>query len=139
MSAENLSPTILKGKIVLIAEDDPDLREILCSSFERYGAKVLPAENGKIATTLFEKNRIDFIVSDVRMPEADGMYFLSYVRTRDLKEPPFFFLTGYSDISIPDALEKGAQAIFKKPFRSKELVQNILTFLPRETADTGQN
>lgn len=134
MSADTLSSGALKGRVVLIAEDEPDLREILTVSFERYGATVLQAENGFVATDLFMINQIDFIISDMRMPGADGLHFLSEVRRRDKKNPPFFFLTGYSDISLPDAIEKGAQAIFNKPFRSKDLVQNILSHLPKETA-----
>jgi CheY-like chemotaxis protein len=69
----------LAGKMILLVEDEADLREPISEELMYFGAKVLQAANGQEALRLLEANPIDAIVSDVRMPGGDGVELLKNV------------------------------------------------------------
>lgn len=117
--------SLLHGIRILIAEDDPDLRESLAGVLQMFGAETIDAENGKKAYDLLCRESVDLILSDIRMPGGDGLLFLEKVRERDLKNPPFFFLSGFSDVTPEIAMAKGAQALLSKPYDSLELAKRI--------------
>src|SRR5262245_52565869 len=89
----------LKGKRILIADDEKDLREILADELRYCGCEVAEAENGKTAYALLESQPFDLIISDIRMPGGDGIELLKAVRKRDPKLPPLVLISGYSDIT----------------------------------------
>jgi CheY-like chemotaxis protein len=117
--------SLLQGIRILVAEDDSDLRESLVGILQMFGAETLDAENGKKAFEILCREKVDFILSDIRMPGGDGVSFLEKVRERDGQYPPFFFLSGFSDVTPEIALAKGAQALLLKPCDSIELAQRI--------------
>jgi CheY-like chemotaxis protein len=121
----------LKGKTILIVEDEADLRDALATHFELLKATVLTAIDGLQAFELFCKNQIDLILSDVRMPGqgADGMSFLKKIRIQSPDRPIFVFITGYSDFTEQEAIAQGAQGMISKPFGIKELNETMKKFL----------
>lgn len=102
-------------KVLLIADDEPDLREILRLEFEGAGWIVLEAENGKSAFELFEVNKVDAVITDVRMPGGGGIQLLEKIKSKN-KMMPVLILTGFTDVLEQEALDKGALSIIKKPF-----------------------
>ena len=56
---------------ILITEDEPSIREGLCSAIDHHGFNILTAEDGKQALKLLKSEEIDLLVSDIRMPEMD--------------------------------------------------------------------
>ena len=126
-----MSDTVLLGKIILVAEDDRDLREIIADILRLHGARVLEAENGQAALKQFGENEVDLIVSDIRMPNGDGLAFLKGVREATSQSTkPFLFLSGYSDLTPARAIELGAQGLFAKPFDVSDLVAKIADLMP---------
>ena len=78
------------------------------------GAKTLSAANSREAMKVVDQQNIDVILTDVRMPDGDGIDLLSQITT--LKSPPLFFvMTGFADIELEDAKRMGAITIFTKP------------------------
>jgi two-component system response regulator (stage 0 sporulation protein F) len=122
-----------KSKIVLVVDDDADLREAITYDFKRTGYQTLQAANGRVAFDLIEKTHVDLVVSDVKMPGGDGRELLDRIRIRNVDLPILMFITGFSDFSIEEAYQRGANALFTKPYNRKlfmAAVQRVLT--PRE-------
>jgi CheY-like chemotaxis protein len=125
-----MEDNILSGRTILVAEDDKDLREIIADVLRMHGAHILEAENGEVALGLYLANAVDLVVSDIRMPNGDGITFLAGVRRQTTPKKPFVFLSGYSDLSLAEATRLGAQGMFAKPFDVAELVTAISNLMP---------
>jgi CheY-like chemotaxis protein len=65
---------------VLVVEDDPDSRTVLCTLLERLGCVVLAAENGALALDLTSQADVDVVLTDLRMPVLDGVGLLHALR-----------------------------------------------------------
>ncbi|OFZ28597.1 MAG: hypothetical protein A2622_05765 [Bdellovibrionales bacterium RIFCSPHIGHO2_01_FULL_40_29] len=119
----------LKDYTILVVDDDDDLRELMLTIFESNGFTVLSAGSGSAAFELVKTQRIDLLVSDMRMPGGDGMSLLENVRAFNPKIPVVIFVTGFSDVSVAECLAKGATSVFAKPFNQKELINAVKTAL----------
>lgn len=113
----------MKNKVLLVVDDEPDLREIVATEFEYMGAKVFLAENVSQALAVLKNQKIDLIISDIRMPGATGVDLLHDIKIKNVDGPPIILMTGFADITIEDALDQGAEAIISKPFKLEELIQ----------------
>lgn len=111
---------------ILIVDDEIALREALVFDFKRRGFTVLEANNGRIAFELVKNNKIDVILSDVRMPDGDGVELLDKVKALHPELPVVMFITGYADISVEESYHKGADAVFSKPFDRNALFAAVL-------------
>ena len=107
---------------ILIVDDDAALRKALVFDFTRKGFQVLSAGNGKDAYELVKNQRVDLILTDVRMPGGDGVELLDRVKSLCPELPIVIFITGFTDLTIVDAYAKGVDAIFAKPFDRKMLM-----------------
>ncbi len=116
-------------KHVLIVDDDINILEVLDARLTASGFIVFQATNGFSALNILEKQKIDILVSDMKMPEMSGMDLLT--ETSKLHPRlPIIFLTAYG--TIPDAVKAvraGAIDYIAKPFDGKELVKKINTIL----------
>jgi CheY-like chemotaxis protein len=120
---------------VLIVEDDKELREMLKMSLKRKGFTVQEAENGKDAISHFKPLITDLVVTDLIMPEEDGIKVV--IRLRELKPTiKIIAISGGgkvgpgSYLNLAKAL--GADAIYSKPFSIKDLVSKIEQLLDSE-------
>lgn len=86
----------LKGKTILIAEDEKDLAYLLKSSLKRIGMSVSTAKTGKEALDILEGNigRIDFLLTDIVMPEMHGMY-LGEIFSKKSPDTHIIYMSGY--------------------------------------------
>ena len=114
---------LLAGLKILVVDDEQDLREILQSEFEFEGATVYSAENGVKAFEIFQNEKIDIVVSDIRMPGGNGIDLLDKIKAINASLPLVLFMTGFSDLKLEDAYEKGADAIFSKPFKIQDIIE----------------
>jgi CheY-like chemotaxis protein len=106
---------------ILVAEDDEELRSIICTLLEMEGAKVYSACDGNEAFEILKSVKIDIIISDIQMPQCSGIELMDKVK-RQLKPPPVIFLaTGHPGVSEADAKEKGALSLIQKPFNFEKL------------------
>jgi CheY-like chemotaxis protein len=125
--------TTLKGKKILVADDEPMLREIIRDVLEFEGATVREAANGKEALNLILAEPSEAVISDIRMPGGDGLELLENLRKLNVATPVVLLITGFSDLSHDSAYQKGADAVLSKPFDVNELIDRLkflLTELP---------
>ena len=120
---------------ILLVEDDKELREMLKMSLLRSGFTVMEAENGKEAIGHFKPLLTDLVVTDLIMPEEDGLKVV--ITLRELKPSiKIIAISGGgkvgpgSYLSLAKAL--GADAIFSKPFSMNDLVSKIEYLLDHE-------
>jgi DNA-binding NarL/FixJ family response regulator len=120
-------------KKILIVDDDITLRTALIRYLENRGYSVQNASSGVEAMDLFEQNLPDLVVSDVMMPEMDGLEFCRRLRnTRSGQLVPFIFLSSRRDIDDRIQGHKmGADDYLVKPFEPRELVAKIEAQLER--------
>lgn len=118
-----------KKYTLLIVEDEPDLREILVFQFQRDGFKVLEAGNGKDAFEIAKTQKVDLVISDVQMQGGNGIELLNNMRDYNHELPVVLFITGFADVTIEDAFDMGAEAVFAKPFDRKVLLETVILAL----------
>lgn len=121
------------AKLILIVDDEPEIRELLVAGFKSRGFRTVEAENGRAAYDLFVQQKADVVISDVRMPGGDGIELLARIRATD-SQVPVFLVTGFSELASEDAVRKGAEALFSKPFSRKTLIEAVLNALKRSPA-----
>lgn len=123
----------LKEAAILIVEDEPDLREIIGVWFSRMAGRVLTSGNGAEALELLAGNRIDLVLSDVRMPVMDGVTLLKRIRALGNTAPSVVLISGFSDIDAREAYNLGAEAFLQKPMERQELLQSVNRSLASRT------
>jgi DNA-binding NtrC family response regulator len=118
-------------KIVLIVDDEPDLVELMKDEFDSYGPYLVKvAYSGQEAYDILQKEKIDIIISDYKMPNGNGLFLLEKVNALNPK-PIFFFVSGQADITTDAAIKAGAKRFFAKPFDLDELVNAVGTDLAK--------
>ena len=118
-----------KDIVILVVDDDEMLRSAIVFDFKRKGFHTLEASNGRAAFEIVKKNNVDVILSDVRMPDGDGVELLKQVKELNPNLPVLMFITGFADMTLEDAYDMGADAVFSKPFDRKALLATILRAL----------
>lgn len=114
---------------VLIVDDDRNVLEVLDARLSSCGLNVYKADGGRKALQILNSRRIDLVVSDVKMPEMDGMALLSEI-IKTQPGLPVIFLTAYAN--VPDAVQavkSGAVDYVEKPFDGKDLTEKIQLML----------
>lgn len=114
---------------ILIVDDDEALRSGLLKLFELKGFRAKGAESAREALAKIHANNFDLIISDVRMPDGDGVYLLEETKKLNVKLPVFMFITGFTDLPIDVAYAMGAEAVFSKPFKTSQLISAVETAL----------
>ncbi|MCF6320024.1 MAG: response regulator [Proteobacteria bacterium] len=125
---------------ILIVEDNRELMKFLVFKFKDY-YKVLEAENGQVGLDMAIKNLPDLIISDVMMPEMDGMELLSHLRkNNELKTVPIVLLTAMSaNVDAIEGLETGADDYVTKPFDFDELKARVDRLIVSRKAVRDEN
>lgn len=120
------------SKNILVVEDDVLLGETISSILADSGFIVKVALDGVSAKSILEIESFDLIVSDIRMPNSNGIQLLHYVKKN--KKIPMILMTGFSEIAeAKEAYELGAVGFLAKPFKIEELlalVQNTISATP---------
>ena len=109
-----------KRPAILLADDERGTREVL-AKFLRMQYDVTLAEDGGIALNLLERNNYDLVLTDIRMPGADGLAVLRKTLEKD-PAPPCILFTAYGSIETAvDAMRKGAFDFVTKPVNFDQL------------------
>lgn len=109
---------------VLLVDDESELLDLYSTEFEYAGFSTLRASNGKEAYQLFQKEKIDVVVSDVRMPGGDGVELLEKIK-KTAPNIPVILVTGYADITLDQAIKKGAATLISKPADYDDLIATV--------------
>ena len=120
---------------LLIAEDNPEIRELLRRTLSKEGYEVETANHGADALTLIESGQpYDLLISDVRMPEMDGEKLLQAAR----RSRPDFKVILVTSFGSPDDSRRlrdlGAIGFLLKPFKIPDLLDAIEKALSPEAA-----
>lgn len=117
---------------MLVVDDEPELLEILSEYFELKDFNVFTAESGNKALEFLDKEKVDFVLSDIRMPDGDGIHLVKSLRAIDEKEPVIYLYSGQIDKNSlstdEDLLMMGVQKLIKKPFATEEIEREIVNF-----------
>ena len=113
------------GCKILIAEDQDDSRYYLKTLLEREGYQVTEAQNGKVALQLFREASFDLVISDIAMPEMDGLTLLGTIK-KSHPEIPLIIISAYSDLqNVVKALHLGACDFLAKPYEKQDILKSI--------------
>ena len=104
-----------REKVILIVDDEEDILELLSVILHDEGLRVLAASNGVEALGILAEEKIDLVISDVRMPQMNGIELLTELKNKG-PHPPVVFISGYSDISEEEAYALGVARFIFKPF-----------------------
>ncbi|HKG12142.1 MAG TPA: sigma-54 dependent transcriptional regulator [Pyrinomonadaceae bacterium] len=106
---------------ILVAEDEANLRLVLQKELQRMGHDVRVVPDGEAALKLLEESNVDVLLSDINMPNLDGMELLRRVHQRP-NPPEVIMLTGHATVeSAIEAMKLGAYDYLSKPYRIAEL------------------
>ena len=128
---------------ILVAEDDRDSRELLTWILQKLGYQVVAAENGKEAWEVFRRGRFRLVISDVLMPELDGLELCRRIRNHQQSKYTYVIiitaLIGKKDYL--EGMEAGADDFVTKPFDPDELrarlrvAERIISFQEQVAAE----
>ena len=112
-------------KHILILEDDVTYGTMLKTWFEKKSWKASWVSKVELAKLEFNTNKFDLILSDLRLPDGDGIIFLTWLRENKIMTP-FIIMTNYSDVQTAVlAMKLGAFDYLQKPINPTILQQKI--------------
>lgn len=119
----------MHNKCILLVDDEPQLLEVNKEALEACSYTVRTANNGVDALSVLDSERVDLVVSDLRMPKLGGQEMLQEIRKRKL-DVDIIFLTGYATVeSAVDCIRLGAADYLQKPFNIQNLLAKIESVL----------
>lgn len=115
------------AKNVLIVDDSESIREVVKFTLESEGFDVMVGIDGKDATKFLDGRNIDLVITDLHMPEMNGIELIKEIRTIDsYKRIPILFLTTESQATKKmEAKEAGATGWIVKPFVPAKLIAAV--------------
>jgi CheY-like chemotaxis protein len=116
---------LLQGKKVLVVDDEEGIRDLIVSELEFNGVECFQAANGHEAFEIYQKHKMDAVISDIRMPDGDGLFFLDQLRKFKLDPCTMIFITGFTDVPLEEFYHRGVEAVIAKPFRLEQLVNTL--------------
>jgi CheY-like chemotaxis protein len=113
---------------VLVIDDEASVRKVLRKALEREGYKVMDAANGSEGIALYQEHPTDLVVTDILMPEKEGLETIMAFR-RDFPEVRIFAMSGGGLIGSVCCLSMakglGATRVYTKPLGIEELLKDI--------------
>jgi DNA-binding response OmpR family regulator len=121
--------------LILVVEDDDDIRDYLVLRLQRLGHDVVAAADGQAGLELAERRRPDLVVTDWSMPRLTGIELCSALRRQpDAGDVPILMITAHgSETAKIEALAAGADDLMLKPFIPVELVRRVAALLSPQT------
>ena len=110
---------------VLVVDDEANIRKVLSAQIKAAGYEVLEATNGLEALALIQQGEIDAVISDLRMPQLDGLGLLKKVQEIEIA-PPVIVITAHGSMTTAiEAMKLGAFDFITKPFDKTELLNAL--------------
>lgn len=111
----------MNGKI-LVVDDKQIMRDSVGATLQRAGMQIISASNGVVAMNMIAKHRPDAVISDLQMPEMDGLGLLMKLKEID-DQLPLVLMTAYGTVDVAvQAMKQGAFDFVQKPFEGDQLV-----------------
>jgi CheY-like chemotaxis protein len=116
-------------KRILIVDDEEDIRSFLSEYLESHGFPCEQASNGIEALEKLGSIEIHLVISDVRMPQLDGIGLLRAIRKNNPNFPPVILMSAFTNFNFEEARELGAFALISKPFPMSVIMESVLLAL----------
>ncbi|HDT14828.1 MAG TPA: sigma-54-dependent Fis family transcriptional regulator [Firmicutes bacterium] len=109
---------------ILVVDDEPNIRKVLKGLLNKNGyTGVIEAEDGKQALEMADENNVELVISDINMPNMNGLELFEKVKDRDF---PFIILTAYGTVETAvNAVKNGVYDFISKPFDEAELINTV--------------
>ena len=108
---------------ILVIEDEPAFRSVVVATLTRNGYAVIEAEDGRVGLALLKTHAVDIIITDILMPDLDGIEVI--MKLRESKSSiPSIVMTGRpedADVYLSVAKSLGARRVLMKPFTMEAL------------------
>ncbi len=125
----------------LIIDDEPDIRDLLTLTLEQMGLVVTAAQNLDEAHNLLTHNNYDLCLTDMRLPDGDGLTLVDYIQEHH-PQTPVAVITAHGNVDIAvEALKKGAFDFISKPLelnRLRSMVQNAAELNSSDQAQSSE-
>lgn len=122
------------GQHVLIVDDDDMMRSFIKELLQMHGYEITEATNGKTGLKQFRENTPDLVITDIIMPEMEGISFIRELRTHN-KDVPIIAMTGNVHGRMEEFLDissqLGADEILRKPIKSQDFLDAINRLTPQ--------
>ncbi|WP_156842163.1 cell cycle two-component system response regulator CpdR [Novosphingobium aquimarinum] len=109
---------------ILLAEDDVAMRSYLARALENAGYEVVAVDRGSDAVPLLEESRFDLLLSDIVMPEMDGIELAQHC-ARISPATKVMFITGFAAVTLRASREAPQAKVLSKPFHLRDLVMEV--------------
>lgn len=121
---------------ILLAEDDQVMREYLTRALERSGYAVSAVDRGTAAIPLLETEHFDLLLTDIVMPEMDGIELAQKAADMapDLK---VMFITGFAAVTLKTGKPMPQARVLSKPFHLRDLVMEVDRLFDTESVSGG--
>jgi DNA-binding NtrC family response regulator len=117
--------TEFSGETILVVDDSAFTLEVLQRNLLSEGFRVFTATGAAQAFEILEKETIDLVITDLKMPDTDGMSVIRHIR-ENYKNTEVIMMTGYATVeSAVNAVKAGAQEYLPKPFTDAELFSAV--------------
>lgn len=118
-------------KTVMVVDDSVSMRQLVSFALKDAGYEVVPAVNGKDAFDKLNGTRIDMVITDLNMPEMNGVDFIKKLRGKfGYKFTPVVMLTTESrETNKQEGREAGASGWLVKPFTPQQLIEVVKKFV----------
>lgn len=118
------------SKKIMVVDDDPLVLKTIGKLLEIEGYYVTTSLSGKEALAIIEREEIDLVITDIRMPSMNGVETISIMiercKEKERQAPPFIFITGYADEEVNQKAQDLDPADFIiKPFNQIDFLQSI--------------
>jgi two-component system cell cycle response regulator CpdR len=109
---------------ILLAEDDDSMREYLARALERTGYNVTACESGVVALERLQKESFDLLLTDIVMPELDGIE-LAQRAAQIYPDLRVMFITGFAAVTLQNGAMPPEAKVLSKPFHLRDLVLEV--------------
>jgi two-component system cell cycle response regulator CpdR len=109
---------------ILLAEDEEAMRSYLARALENAGYEVVAVDRGTEALPLLEREHFDLLLSDIVMPEMDGIE-LAQICSEVSPRTKVMFITGFAAVSLRASREAPQARVLSKPFHLRDLVLEV--------------
>ena len=128
----------LRRARIVVAEDDPDMRALLVAALKRDDYEIIEARDGwellqyvtaQHLPAQADDDKVDLVVSDIRMPGISGLHVLEGMRCCD-SETPVILITAFGDFATHDEASRLGASVFNKPFDLEDLRTAVCNLVP---------
>ena len=110
---------------VLVIDDDPAVLETSADLLKEYGYNVIRSDNARDAIRRIREEKVDVILTDIKMPDISGIELLEEIRSLEI-EVPVILMTAYAELDVAvSAMGKGAFDFIVKPYKPELLIHAV--------------